>query len=140
MLGGLVLAFAPRRWFQGHFERWWARSPTYWSVGYCILAICTLAVEIVISRDWPSMRTAMAPSVAFALGWAGLRWRDGDELVCARCEYPKTPESKDICPECGNAWTNPDALNLGRVRTVPWMIIAGATVIGIDLVVVALSA
>ncbi len=80
----------------------------------------------------------MSSGFAFALIWGGLRWRTGDDLVCARCDYNKTPESDDICPECGSAWVIADTLALGRPAVVPWMIVAGAIAIGIDLTMVAL--
>ncbi len=81
----------------------------------------------------------MSSGFAFALVWGGLRWRTGDDLVCARCDYHKTPESGDICPECGSAWIIADTLALGRARVVPWMIVAGVAGIGVDLAMVALS-
>ncbi len=99
---------------------------------------CSLFLSVLI--DFPGSTTVwMSLPFAFALVWGGLRFRIGDDLVCARCEYPKTPESGDICPECGSAWIIADTLALGRPAVVPWMIVAGVAGIGVDVAMVAMS-
>lgn len=86
-----------------------------------------------LSDDWGISGLFIISFFATGLLWAGLRWRIGDELVCARCEYPKTPDSGDICPECGSAWIIADTLALGRIRLIPWMVAVGAGAIALDL-------
>ncbi len=116
--------------------RGWLDNPRRIARAFAIMAwafpIWVISLSF-LSGDWGLYRLTFGAYFAMALIWGDLRWRVGDELVCAGCDYAKSPELGEICPECGGAWTTAEGLALGRARVVPWMIGSGSLVIALDL-------
>jgi len=77
--------------------------------------------------------------MGLTLGIAGLRWRLGDDIRCARCAYPFA-EGAIQCPECGCAWTIDGTLTMGEPR-VSWpMVGTGVVLAALHLLTLALPA
>lgn len=118
---------AMRRWLDRPMRMARVQSVLVWFFPLWVISISA------IQNDWGLNGLLISSFLAIPLIWGGLRWRHGDELVCARCEYPRTPESCEICPECGGAWTSSDGLALGRARPVAWMILSGSLALALDI-------
>lgn len=60
--------------------------------------------------------------------YLGVRWRTGDDVCCARCEYAMDTAPGPNCPECGNPWLDPWRARMGHRRVSPlWVAASIAT-------------
>ncbi len=77
--------------------------------------------------------------VGIALALAGLHWRLGDDIRCARCAYPFA-ECAIQCPECGCAWTIEGTLTMGKPQVSWRMVVPGMLLAAVHVLMLVLLA
>lgn len=137
-----TIAQEPRPW---HDPSPWLQDPAFPTRS--LVSLSLLCLGLLVFNGAVAMATNGPPysgsffgiMVGIALALAGLRWRLGDDIRCARCAYPFAKGAIQ-CPECGCAWTIESTLTMGEPRVSWRMVVPGTLLLAFHLLLLVLLA